>query len=113
MPVCYNCVRVRMQHVVPEMFPKLRRIASLFQPRVNIINANQIDCDYDDASLLGRGGFGLVYRGKLNNEDVAIKKLLTNTELTLEHAQALYDEAETWRCVLAAETHPHPHVITV
>ena len=45
-----------------------------------LLNADDIDYQEDDTSLLGKGGYGKVYRGKCQNKCVAIKKYLTRTE---------------------------------
>ena len=47
---------------------------------VFLLNAEDIDYQEDEASLLGKGGYGKVYRGKYQGRAVAIKKYLTCNE---------------------------------
>ena len=54
-----------------------------------LLNKEDLVYQEDDAHLLGKGGYGKVYRGKYRNQSVAIKKYLTRnedafTELRLE-----------------------------
>ena len=45
-----------------------------------LLNPADIDYQEDDTSLLGKGGYGKVYRGKCQNKSVAIKKYLNRSE---------------------------------
>lgn len=45
-----------------------------------LLKAEEIHYQEDSNSLLGKGGFGKVYRGKCRSKSVAIKKYLTRTE---------------------------------
>ena len=37
-------------------------------------NLKQVDCSQE---ILGRGGFGTVFKGRFDNKDVAVKQVLT------------------------------------
>ena len=45
-----------------------------------LLSADEIIYQDDDASLLGKGGYGKVYRGKCKGKSVAIKKYLSRSE---------------------------------
>jgi serine/threonine protein kinase/GTPase SAR1 family protein len=45
-----------------------------------LLNAEDICYQEDETSLLGKGGYGKVYRGKCLNKSVAIKKYITRNE---------------------------------
>ena len=45
-----------------------------------LLSADDISFQEDEASLLGKGGYGKVYRGKCRNKSVAIKKYITRSE---------------------------------
>ena len=45
-----------------------------------LLNAEDICYEENEASLLGKGGYGKVYRGKCLNKSVAIKKYITRNE---------------------------------
>ena len=45
-----------------------------------LLSADDISFQEDEASLLGKGGYGKVYRGKYQNKSVAIKKYITRSE---------------------------------
>ena len=45
-----------------------------------LLTADDISYQEDQASLLGKGGYGKVYRGKYQNKFVAIKKYITRSE---------------------------------
>ena len=45
-----------------------------------LLDAEEIIYQEDDASLLGKGGYGKVYRGKCKGKSVAIKKYLSRSE---------------------------------
>ena len=45
-----------------------------------LLNASDILYNEDESSLLGKGGYGKVYRGKTQGKSVAIKKYLTRNE---------------------------------
>ena len=45
-----------------------------------LLTADDISYQEDEASLLGKGGYGKVYRGKCQNKSVAIKKYITRSE---------------------------------
>ena len=47
---------------------------------VFLLNVEDISYQEDDASFLGKGGYGKVYRGKYQGRAVAIKKYLTHNE---------------------------------
>ncbi|RLN79168.1 hypothetical protein BBJ28_00025792, partial [Nothophytophthora sp. Chile5] len=53
--------------------------------------------------LLSRGGFGLVYRGSYNGQNVAVKMLLPETRRSIPHVVDLLAEAK----MMAAMEHPH------
>ena len=48
-----------------------------------LLDAKEIIYQEDDASLLGKGGYGKVYRGKCKGKSVAIKKYLSRNEEAL------------------------------
>ena len=45
-----------------------------------LLNAEDINYQEDDTSLLGKGGYGKVYRGKCKGKSVAIKRYLSRSE---------------------------------
>ena len=45
-----------------------------------LLTADDISYQEDEASLLGKGGYGKVYRGKCQNKSVAIKRYITRSE---------------------------------
>ena len=45
-----------------------------------LLDAKEINYQEDDSSLLGKGGYGKVYRGKCKGKSVAIKKYLSRSE---------------------------------
>ena len=45
-----------------------------------LLSADDISFQEDEASLLGKGGYAKVYRGKCRNKSVAIKKYITRSE---------------------------------
>ena len=45
-----------------------------------LLDADEINYQEDDTSLLGKGGYGKVYRGKFKGKSVAIKKYLSCSE---------------------------------
>ena len=45
-----------------------------------LLSADDISFQEDEASLLGKGGYGKVYRGKYQNKSVAVKKYITRSE---------------------------------
>ena len=45
-----------------------------------LLNSEDINYNQDESSLLGKGGYGKVYRGKCLGKSVAIKKYLTRNE---------------------------------
>ena len=67
-----------------------------------LLDAEEINYKEDDTSLLGKGGYGKVYRGKCKGKSVAIKKYLSHTE---EAFTDLYSEA-----MLLQQLH-HPCII--
>ena len=61
---------VSLGDIVPDLL--LQDIDSRF-----LLNAEEIDYDEDNTSLLGKGRYGKVYRGKCKGKSVAIKKYLS------------------------------------
>ena len=64
-------------------------VPDLLLQDIDMLTTNDISYQEDEASLLGKGGFGRVYRGKCRNKSVAIKKYImqgkdTYTELRSE-----------------------------
>ena len=45
-----------------------------------LLDAEEVNYQEDDTSLLGKGGYGKVYRGKCKGKSVAIKKYLSRSE---------------------------------
>ena len=45
-----------------------------------LLDADEVNYQEDDTSLLGKGGYGKVYRGKCKGKSVAIKKYLSRSE---------------------------------
>ena len=64
---------VSLANIVPDLL--LQDINPEF-----LLNPEDLIYTEDDASLLGKGGYGKVYRGKWHGKPVAIKKYLTRTE---------------------------------
>ena len=75
---------VSMVDIVPDLL--LQDIDSRF-----LLNAEEIDYDEDDTTLLGKGGYGKVYQGKCKGKSVAIKKYLSRSE---EAVMELRNEAK-------------------
>ena len=64
---------VPLADIVPDLL--LQDISPEF-----LLNSDDIIYNEDESSLLGKGGYGKVYRGKCNSRPVAIKKYLTKNE---------------------------------
>ncbi len=64
---------VPLTDIVPDLL--LQDIETKF-----LLKKEDIIYDEEDANLLGKGGYGKVYRGKCHGKPVAIKKYITRTE---------------------------------
>ena len=64
---------VSLADIVPDLL--LQDIDPIF-----LLNADDISYQEDETSLLGKGGYGKVYRGKCQNKSVAIKKYINRNE---------------------------------
>ncbi|XP_018496941.1 serine/threonine-protein kinase pelle [Galendromus occidentalis] len=58
-------------------------------PHADLAEATQ---GFNEQKILGRGGFGIVYRGYWKYTDVAIKKLKVSASRSLEHVRQVFTE---------------------
>lgn len=65
-----------------------------------LLDADKISCQEDDASFLGRGSYGKVYRGVCHGKNVAVKKFTT------ELNEAAYNELRSEAKLLQHLHHP-------
>ncbi|KAL4160951.1 hypothetical protein PRNP1_001509 [Phytophthora ramorum] len=71
-----------------------------------VILASRIPIDRIElGAVISRGGFGVVYRGRYRDQDVAIKTLLPEKRKDLAHIQAFLSE------VRLVATMEHPHIV--
>ena len=76
-----------------------------------LLSPDDISFQEDEASLLGKGGYGKVYRGKCQNKSVAIKKYITRsedafTELRLEAKLLQQSHHPCLICLVGVCVHP-------
>ena len=76
-----------------------------------LLDAEEINYQEDDTSLLGKGGYGKVYRGKCKGKSVAIKKYLSCgeeafTELCSEAKLLQQSQHPCTVCIIGACVHP-------
>ena len=76
-----------------------------------LLNPEDIHYQEDEASLLGKGGYGKVYRGTCQNKSVAIKKYLTRneeafTELRSEAKLLQQSHHPCLVCLVGVSIHP-------
>ena len=65
-----------------------------------LLDSEEIDCREDEASLLGKGGYGKVYRGTCRGKSVAVKKF------NAESNEGAYNELRTEAKLLQHLHHP-------
>ena len=76
-----------------------------------LLDAEEINCREEDTSLLGKGGYGKVYRGKCKGKSVAIKKYLSQgeealTKLRSEAKLLLQSHHPCLVCLIGICVHP-------
>ena len=89
---------VSLADVVPDLL--LQDIDTEF-----LLNVSEIVYKEDDASLLGQGGFGKVYRGRCKGKPVAIKKYQTISSSTHSSDEA-FNELRKEAMLLQQSHHP-------